>query len=210
MSDRRAMAVAWAAEVAADPWTVFLDTETTGLGPDAEIVDIAMVALDGTALINSLVKPKRLIPAEASAVHGITGELIEGSNAPTWSVLYPLISSLLTNHRLVIYNAQYDIRVIEQCCVADGLIPLKLRYDCAMLAYSDFDGTPGKYPGSMKWHKLDAAVARFGIDPGGHRALADAEACRRLVLAMAGEATTQPVVTVIEGAVQPPLLLTER
>ena len=38
--DARAKSIAWAVEAARDPRVVYLDTETTGFGPRAEIVDI--------------------------------------------------------------------------------------------------------------------------------------------------------------------------
>lgn len=184
----RERAIAWAAEVAADPRTVFLDTETTGLGPEAEIVDIAVVGLDGTVCLDTLVKPTQPIPPEAAAVHGITDAMV--ADAPPWRLVYPLIEWWLDHRSVVIYNAQFDLKMIDQCRRAaglrDGLDPA-LAY-CAMLQYSAFDGTPGKYPGSMKWHKLERAAERFGITPGTHRALADAEACRQVVLAMAKQA----------------------
>lgn len=184
----RERAIAWSRQVVANPRTAYLDTETTGLGDDAEIVDIALVTGDGRVLLDTLVKPVRPIPPEASAVHGITNEMIALDSIPTWDVLYPIIAPLLGNHRVVIYNAQYDLKIIDQCCRAAGFETMQPAIaDCAMLEYSAFDGTAGKY-GSLKWHKLDAAAARFGIDPGGHRALADAEVCRQVVLAMAAAA----------------------
>lgn len=181
----RERAIAWAREIAADPRTVFLDTETTGLGPDAEVVDIAIVGLDGTVYLDALVKPKRPIPPVATAVHGITDEMV--ADAEPWNVVYHRFAESLS-WRVVIYNRDYDLSIINQCCRADDLpggFDTGARWECAMLAYADFDGTPGKFPGSMKWHKLDAAADRFGIAPGGHRALSDAETCRQVVLAMA-------------------------
>lgn len=54
-----------------------------------------------------------------------------------------------------------------------------------MLAFSDFDGTPGKY-GTPKWWKLPEAAKRLGVAfTETHRALADAIGCRDLVLKMA-------------------------
>ena len=61
----RAAAVAWAREVAADPGTLYLDTETTGFG-DADVVDIAVVDNRGRVLLNSLVRPTRPFPSLAS------------------------------------------------------------------------------------------------------------------------------------------------
>ena len=86
---------------------------------------------------------------------------------------------------IIVYNAAYDGEIVNQCCRQGGLNTFNTSgWLCAMLAYSDFDGTLDKY-GKPKWHKLDAAAARFGIHPGGHRACADANTARLVVLAMA-------------------------
>jgi DNA polymerase III epsilon subunit-like protein len=57
-----------------------------------------------------------------------------------------------------------------------------------MQAFADFMGELNDY-GKPKWQRLDVAAARFGIPPGGHRALGDAETCRKVVLSMATETT---------------------
>ena len=56
--------VSWAQGVLADPATIFLDTETTGLDAYAELVDIAVVDAAGRVLLDSLVRPRRPIPAD--------------------------------------------------------------------------------------------------------------------------------------------------
>lgn len=54
-------------------WLI-VDTETTGLGPGAEIVELGAVVMQEGEVVerrNVLVRPRRPIPAEASAIHGI-------------------------------------------------------------------------------------------------------------------------------------------
>lgn len=46
---------------------LIVDTETTGLENDAQIVEIAVVDLAGRVLLDSLVKPTIYIPREASS-----------------------------------------------------------------------------------------------------------------------------------------------
>jgi DNA polymerase-3 subunit epsilon len=54
-----------------DRYSVVLDTETTGLGHDAEIIEIAIIcAFSGKTFINTLVKPRNPIPPSATAIHG--------------------------------------------------------------------------------------------------------------------------------------------
>jgi len=180
----RAEAILWARARFADHRTIYLDTETTGIGPDAEIVDIGILDGDGTELLNLLVQPRRPIPIEAMRVHGITNEAV--ANAQTWEEVGPLVREILSGKNVVIYNLQYDQSMLHQCNDECGLPPLDQvnRWHCAMLAYSAFNGQIGKY-GSLKWHKLDAAADHFEISRGGHRAFADADTARKVVLAMA-------------------------
>ena len=58
---------------------LIVDTETTGLGDDAEIVEIAVVDSQGSIVFDSLVKPSRPIPREASDIHGITNAAVAGA-----------------------------------------------------------------------------------------------------------------------------------
>lgn len=190
----RQRAVAWAAEITADPSTVFLDTETTGLGVDADICDIAIVALDGTVMLDTLVKPLRPIPAEARAVHGIDDAMV--ATAPTWERVSFWVRKVTDGRRVVIYNADYDAPIIRRLTHGIGsTTPILDGAQCAMRAYSEYDGTRSTNPRrpGLKWHRLGDAAAALGIDnPGAHRALADAETTRRLVLAMAMQSEPVP------------------
>ena len=62
---------------------LFFDTETTGLGSNAEIVEVGVVDAVGKTVLESLVRPRRRIPSDAIAVHGISNEMVR--DAPTWA-----------------------------------------------------------------------------------------------------------------------------
>ena len=53
------------AKRAAELGAVVFDTETTGTGRNAEIVDIACVDLNGTVLLDSLVRPTLPKPGQS-------------------------------------------------------------------------------------------------------------------------------------------------
>jgi len=182
--------IAWAQVVTADPNVIFLDTETTGLDGSAEIIDIALVDRDGGVLLDTLVRPQRPIPAGASFVHG----LFDGDVAAalTWAEIHPVLLPILASRRVIVFNADYDRRLIHQCCIQDGLGLPDCVWECAMLAHAKFAGEPGQWGKQFRWHKLEAAAKSFGIDPGGHRALGDAKAARQVVFAMAAMATKEP------------------
>jgi DNA polymerase-3 subunit epsilon len=188
----REKAIEWAISVAHDPHAVVLDTETLGIKPDAGLCDIAVVAMDGLPVLNTLINPGRPIPAEASDVHGIRDEDVR--DAPTFADVYPDLCAVLTGRRVVIYNRAFDAAVLDACCDRYELAAFgAASWECAMLAYSDFDGTRStnwRRPG-MKWHKLGEACDAMGVRlTGAHRAMADAQATRLLVLQMAAQANT--------------------
>ena len=50
----RVAALRWAQSIANDKRVLYLDTETTGLGDSAEIVDVALISANGSVLFNTL------------------------------------------------------------------------------------------------------------------------------------------------------------
>lgn len=137
---------------------VILDTETTGFDPGDEVVQIGIIDADGSELLDTLVKPEepRLMPKRAEEVHGITMEML--ANAPTLFELAQQIMNEIDDRLVICYNDQFDMRLIEQTSSKYDLSSrgcnLQMKSDCAMLAYSQFIGTPGKYSGQYKWQKL--------------------------------------------------------
>jgi DNA polymerase-3 subunit epsilon len=182
-------AIDWAVKVGNNPTVVYLDTETTGLGLDADVCDLAVVAGDGTVLIETLVQPTQPIPADATAVHGITDAMVAA--APTWPEVAERLRAAIAGRYVVVYNVGFDLPLINRLCQRHGVPAISLDIagrGCAMQAFADFMGELNDY-GKPKWQRLDVAAARFGIPPGGHRALGDAETCRKVVLSMATETT---------------------
>ena len=182
-AEARAKSIAWAAGVVGDSRVVYLDTETTGFGPRAEIVDIAVVSAAGEVVLESLVQPSRRIPADATAIHGITNADVK--DAPAWCDLYHDLLRVLAGRRIIVYNVIFDRQMVNQACERYTLAAPAADWECAMRKYAGFHGNwdPGK-----RWYrfqKLEHAVLTFGAKPGGHRAAADAFACRAVVLGMA-------------------------
>lgn len=154
---------------------IIIDTETTGLGEDAEIVELAVIDLEGQTLMNTLLRPKGGIPGEATAVHGITNAMV--ANAPTFSDVWPSLRALLCLHRVVIYNARYDVRIIKSLASQEALPCPTLKVDCAMTAYASYRRIEDER-GGYKWHKLEKACEELGVQIEGtsHRALSDCQA----------------------------------
>ena len=168
-------AINWAKEVLVDldNW-VILDTETTGLY-DAEIVQIGICNLDGKIVLDSLIKPTIPIPNEASNIHGITDDLVK--DAPIFIELYPRIIESFKDKKVIIYNADFDIEILNYCCRLHELELLKLRKksDCLMEWYAQFCGDWSDYYQSYKWQPLG----------GNHSAICDCFAALEVLKKMA-------------------------
>jgi DNA polymerase III subunit epsilon len=141
---------------------VILDTETTGLY-DAEIVEIVIINHLGETLLNTLVKPSIPIPPEVVEIHGITDKMVE--SAPSFSDIYPRIVEVLKDKRVLIYNAEFDIGILDYCRRLHGLRSLKLkaRSECIMEWHAQWVGRWNNYYEDYRYHPLC----------GGHRVLDD-------------------------------------
>lgn len=179
----RRQAIAWAVATATNRQTIYLDTETTGLDGSAEIVEVAAVDYQGRTLLDTLVQPQGAIPRDAEAIHGISNAMV--ARAPCWPQVYAELSLMLLSGAVVVYNADFDFRMVNQMNHRHGIPACLDGWQCAMNRYSGFAGAWHERYGNYRWHKLDQAVAAFGHPPGRHRALSDATACRLVVLGIA-------------------------
>ena len=169
----RRVAIKEARELLASDF-VIVDTETTGLGNDAEIVEISIINSDGTDIFTSLVRPNMPILPELVAIHGINNGMVR--NAPCWKDIHDCVMHLFTNKKIAIYNAPYDLRMLQQCSQFAGcrLPDLERQAKCVMQIYSKFRGEWSSKHGNWKWHKLSQAARDCGIEAAGaHRAAAD-------------------------------------
>lgn len=165
--------------------SLIIDTETTGLGDNAEIVEIAVIDCRGAVLLDTLIRPSVAIPAEATRVHGIDDSMV--ASAPTWAEVHDQFCRLITGRRLVAYNSEFDHRLILQTMRAAGLTLPYFSVECAMLAYADFWGEFDPERGRNRWQKLTGAAAQQGVECDGlaHRAKADCLLTLGVIHAMA-------------------------
>ncbi|MCU7392768.1 MULTISPECIES: 3'-5' exonuclease [Bacillus] len=147
---------------------VILDTETTGLTPRDQIIEISVINLAGNILLNTLVKPSINIPAEATSIHGITNEMVQ--DAPSWTAIYKELREVTVGKTLLIYNAEFDLGMIENTCIANNVEFKDFKSTCVMKMYAD-------YVDSKKWISLSDAT-ELTIK---HRAAADCFAVLELL-----------------------------
>ena len=179
---------AWAKEALADPNTLIVDVETTGLpsrDPKTEIVSIAMINNEGRIVLAGLVNPQRPIPLEAQKVHGIDDRMVK--DAPPFKVIGNLVAGLMEGKRVVCYNAGFDVHLLVTLFQRYNVDIPEFEVECAMEQYSAFVGDWTKAKGDYKWQKLPHLA--FGK---AHDALVDCESTRLLMMKMAGDHSTDP------------------
>lgn len=177
ISERQHEVIQWAkALVNQEP--LILDTETTGLG-DGEICQIAIVSLSGAVLFDQLVKPRLPIPPDATRIHGITNAMVE--DAPDWKAIRHTVALTLINKDVIVYNAAYDLRMIQQSdqrwnFSGSAWESDQRRWHCAMLRYAEYFGRWNDYRNDWGWQTLVNAGRQCGLpdpDAPAHSALGD-------------------------------------
>ncbi len=183
-------AAKWAHDLLQSGNFCILDTETTGLGNTAEIVELALIDHEGFELLNTRACPTVEIEPDAQAIHGITQKAVE--NASTFDQIFPLVWRWVGKKDLIIYNAEFDTRMIRQSLRPYNLhlaFPTSDRRQCriflgggsihcAMLQYAAWCGEWNNYHGNYRWQKL----------PGGdHSAIGDCKATLDIIRKMAAD-----------------------
>ena len=162
---------------------VYLDTETTGLDRNAEIVEICVVNHDDQVLYKSLVKPTSSISSDVIRIHGITNAMVK--DAPNWLRIWPEVQNLLLGTQVGVYNADFDIRMIQQSNARYGLpsgISAFSNFFCIMKLFAQYYGEWDRARGSYRWQSLDFAGKHCRIPiANSHRAIDDTRLARAVL-----------------------------
>ncbi len=165
---------------------IYLDTETTGTGQTDRIIQIGIVNNLGDTLFESLVNPNMPIPAESSAVNGISDDMVK--DAPTWTRIWPEVEEILKGRVIGIYNADFDLRLLRQTNKAYGL-PMTIETNqafCVMKLFAAFYGEWNARNNGFKSQKLEFAGRFLNIPlPNSHQAVDDARLTAALTQAIA-------------------------
>ncbi len=165
---------------------IVLDTETTGFDPadGHKIVEIGCVEIVNHVptgkVYHQYINPEREIDAGAVAVHGITNEKVK--DEPTFGEIVGDFLDFVGDARLVIHNAEFDIKFLNAEMKPYGFPPFKVAdaVDTVLVARKKYPGQPAN---------LDALCRRFGVDlsdRGFHGALLDAQLLAKVYLELNG------------------------
>lgn len=165
---------------------IIIDTETTGLSITDEIVEISAIDCQGNVLLDTLVQPAGEIGEEAAAIHGITHQMTHSS--PTFDQILGDLAGIVHDRTVVMYNANFDGRLIYQSARRYGLRAPNMSAHCAMNAYARFFGQWDHSRNRWRWQSLTNAAHQMGvaIEGNAHRALTDCQTTLGIIKAMAG------------------------
>jgi DNA polymerase-3 subunit epsilon len=172
---------------------IVLDTETTGLDPlrGDRLVEIGCVEIFNRMptgqSFHRHINPERAMPAEAFAVHGLSGEFL--ADKPLFAHVVEEFLDFIADAPLVIHNASFDISFInaELDRIKRPPIPRERLVDTLLLARR-------KHPGVS--NRLDDLCSRYAIDNSRrtkHGALLDAELLAEVYIDLIGARQSQLV-----------------
>lgn len=147
---------------------LYLDTETTGLEENRQIIEISLVDADLNLLFHSKVKPTIQIGEKAIKVHGIN--LDDLADEPTFEEISDKFFSSMDGKKIIGYNIEFDLKaIINSANARDVKVPMiKAEFMCAMTFANQLFKRE-------RYQKLTDLCKAFNIDTcGAHSSLADA------------------------------------
>ena len=156
-----------------------LDTETTGLGANDQIIEIAVCDASGRVCYEQRISPSVPINPKAEEIHAISLDDLAG--CPKWPEIVNDLKALLTGQTVVTYNSDFDLDMLRntsQAFQTDDAWLNTLNIRCAMELSVQAFGATNRYgtislanaaeaagvswPGEAHSAKVDALVT-FGV-----------------------------------------------
>ncbi len=154
-----------------------VDIETTGISPQhAQIIEIgALKVRDGEVVdtFSQLIDPGVSVPAEITALTGITTDMVEGE--PSIAIVLPEFIDFAGDDLLLGHNVRFDYSFLKQNAMDLNLEFAKSGMDTLRIARA-------KCP-DLQSRSLDFLCEHYGInDENHHRAFNDAKVTSELYL----------------------------
>jgi len=168
---------------------VVLDTETTGLEPEAghRIIEIGCVELVNrrptSRRFHRYVNPGRSVDRAAVDVHGIEDDFL--AKQPRFAEVAHEFLEFVKGAELVIHNADFDVEFINHELRRIEGVPHQIRDCCGVL--DTLALARRMHPGQR--NNLDALAKRYNVDNSKrdlHGALLDAQILTEIYLSMTG------------------------
>lgn len=165
---------------------IILDTETTGLDPrdGHKVIEIGGVEMINKVLTGNkfhyYVNPERDVPQDAYRIHGISSDFLQ--DKPLFRDIAHEFINFINNAKLVIHNAQFDIKFLnyELTLLKLPSIDLAEVIDTLIIAKRAFPGARVNLDALCKRFKVDNTNRQF------HGALKDAYLLSEVYVELSG------------------------
>jgi DNA polymerase-3 subunit epsilon len=176
---------------------IAFDLETTGTVPGVDnIVEIGAVRfIDGRpeAIFATLIDPLRSIPPGATAVNGITDDMVKGK--PTIDTILEPFAEFCGDDHIVAHNASFDAQFLTADIKRfEHPAPRGIILDTLPLSRKVFPGLPN--------YKLGTLVQHLKINSTGfHRAEEDASYCGHVFMNIVRKMTVNNLPPAVENLI---------
>lgn len=158
---------------------IILDTETTGLGWNDEIIELGILDMKGNVLYESMFKPNQEIPREATSIHGIKDDMVK--DCPNFASEWEKIWGIIKDKTLLIYNADFDTGMLYRTLEQHGIVledDFRFNSFCIMKFYQN-------YQQDRRWTSLSNACWEMDVKiKQDHRAVGDCRMVLELIKAI--------------------------
>ena len=156
---------------------ICFDTETTGIGPKAEILQLSVLDGTGAVLFDEFIRPRHTqIWPEAEKIHHISPQMV--SNKETIDAHWDRIVAILEAAKVYVgYNVIFDIKMLKYAGFSmDPFHRPDVQVIDVMKNFAPIYGDWNTKKGQYNWQKLVTCAAYYQYDWGSekaHGALAD-------------------------------------
>lgn len=162
------------------PWRdtpmIFIDFETTGLPPIGRAVEVGLARFEHGVCVgrfSSFINPQMPIPAEATAIHGITDDMVKDARTAAALFASPEVVALCEGAQPGAFNSSFDRLFLPMTAPIDHSWPF---LDSLVLARN-----VDRYVKGTNKNKLVPTCERHGVKlEAAHRAGDDAQAAGEL------------------------------
>lgn len=156
---------------------LIIDTETTGLGSHAEIIEVAIINSNEDVIYHDHYKPKQILTIDNVKIHGITNEYLKNKDSFN-QLAHDKLLDVFQGMNVWAYNASFDSRLLLQTCKEYNVQYAQWHFNCIMNRFNN------RYNSQGKWFSLVNACKHLSVDVSdlkAHSAVDDCKMALRLL-----------------------------
>lgn len=169
---------------------MYLECKPNSMGPQGEVVELALIDSNGSKLLDELVHPKRDIDPKMTKIHGISNDIAQ--HALPWAEVWSQTKKLIGGRMVGVFDMDQRLSWMRQSHTTGFL-----RWDadpakffCIQKLHSHYQNDWDRSINNYRLFQLEEAAELVGLPSAPQtfhrRALEDALLARAILLVMAG------------------------